>query len=303
MTTTFLNYPDWQDTADTVHLLLQMAGKVKLARCSKRPEWAHIRQYLTVDGLTTGLIPGDEYPFRIAYNFRQHQIEFQNTEGLNTSVPLQDGVSVAMYYERFTKALELIGSPTEIDLRPQEFYDPIPFDRDEIHHTYQENAVMTWMQNLYFAYGVLNRFLSPFRGKVDSPAYYFGTMDLSGTLYSGEPAPSGRAAAITRYAYDERCFECGFWPGDIYMPLACFYVMPYPFIDDTGDYEKLLQPYKARFVPEKKEFFLTLGDAFSYPDPAEKVLEFFRSAFEIVQKLSRWDRIDWIARPLDYGKA
>lgn len=300
MTKTFLNYPDWQDTADTVHLMLQMSGKVKVARCDKRPEWAHVRQYLTADGFTTGLIPGDAYPFEIVFNFREHRVEFKNSEGVNTTIPLENGVTIAQFYERFMKALELIGSPTAINIHPQEFYDAIDFDKDEIHHTYDEKAVMSWIQNLHFAYGALMKFLAPFRGKVDAPAYYFGTMDLSGNVYSGQSAPLGVDNEITQYAYDERCFEVGFWPGDISIPLASFYVMPYPFISDVGENEKLLQPYKARFVPEKKEFFLTLEDAFSYPDPEARVVEFFNSAFDIVQNLKKWKDIEWIAKPLAY---
>lgn len=300
MNETFLNYPDWQDTADTVHLMLEMAGKVKAARCDERPEWAHVRQHLTADGITTGLIPGDEYPFEITFDFRQHQVVFENSEGVNATVPLRNGVTIALFYERFMKALESIGSPTRIDTYPKAFYDPIDFDKDEIHHGYDESAVRSWMRNMQFAYGVMTKFLAPFRGKTAMPAFYFGTMDLSGTLYSGEPAPVDKEADVTRHAYDERFFEVGFFPGDIRMPLATFYAMPYPFISDTGEYEKLLQPYKARFVPEKKKFFLTLGDALSYSDPAATVTGFFNSAFDIVQGLHKWENIDWIARPLMY---
>ena len=39
----YLDYPEWQDTADTVHLFLQMAGKVKVERSPKRPQWALVR--------------------------------------------------------------------------------------------------------------------------------------------------------------------------------------------------------------------------------------------------------------------
>lgn len=46
----FLSYPDWQATADTLHLYLQMAGKVKLEHCYPEPEWGHIRMPLTVQG-------------------------------------------------------------------------------------------------------------------------------------------------------------------------------------------------------------------------------------------------------------
>lgn len=299
MTETFLNYPDWQNTADTVRLMLQMAGKVKAARCDERPERAHVRLYLTADGLTTGLIPAG-HPFEITFDFRQHQVEFKNSEGVNTAIPLQNGVTIAMFYERFTKALESIGSPTSIDTYPEAFYDPISFDQDEIRHWYDEQAVMAWMRDMQFAYGVLTKFLAPFRGKTAMPAFYFDMMGLSGALYSGEPAPSDKDTDTRRHAYDERFFEVGFFPGDIRMPLASFYAMPYPFIGDTGEYEKLLQPYKARFVPEKKKFFLTLDDALSYSDPAATVSGFFNSAFDIVQGLHKWENIDWIARPLMY---
>lgn len=70
----YLDYPEWQDTADTVHLFLQMAGKVKVERSPKRPQWAHVRLYLVPDGLTTGLIPGDSSPFF-------HFIQLQRTSG------------------------------------------------------------------------------------------------------------------------------------------------------------------------------------------------------------------------------
>ena len=65
----FLNYTDWQGTADTLHMYLQMLGKVKLMRCHQRPEWAHVRLYLTVEGVSTGIIPGDNSPFEIQANF------------------------------------------------------------------------------------------------------------------------------------------------------------------------------------------------------------------------------------------
>ena len=61
----FLNYTDWQDTADTLHMLLQMSGKVKLLYRAKRPEWAHIRQYLTLDGISTGIVPEAPVPLKL----------------------------------------------------------------------------------------------------------------------------------------------------------------------------------------------------------------------------------------------
>lgn len=301
MTTNFIPYSAWRATADTLHMYLQIAGKVKLERAENRPEWAHARMYLTADGLTTGLIPGEQFPFEIAFDFRRHQVEVHNSAGKYLVIPLHDGLTVARFYEQITLGLRYIGSPTHINVRPQEFYDPVEFDLDEKHHTYGKEAANLFFNNLLFAYRPLTRFMAPFRGKINNPAYYFGTMDLCSIVYSGEPAPFPRPeASISARAFDERHVEFGFWPGDYRSDEPSFYVLPYPFLSDLQGYEKSLKPETAVFSPEKKAFFLTLGDALSTDDPIKTIVDFFRSSFEIVQQLQRWERLDWITQPLEY---
>ena len=99
----FLNYTDWQGTADTLHMYLQMLGKVKLMRCHQRPEWAHVRLYLTVEGVSTGIIPGDDSPFEIQANFMKHLVVFRNGNGKVVTFTLQDGLSVMEFYKQFMK--------------------------------------------------------------------------------------------------------------------------------------------------------------------------------------------------------
>ena len=134
----FLNYTDGQGTADTLHMYLQMLGKVKLMRCHQRPEWAHVRLYLTVEGVSTGIIPGDDSPFEIQANFMKHLVIFRNGNGKVVTFTLQNGLSVMEFYKQFMKGLEEIGSPTAINVRAQEFYDPIDFDKDTKHHHYDK---------------------------------------------------------------------------------------------------------------------------------------------------------------------
>ena len=298
----FLNYTDWQGTADTLHMYLQMLGKVKLMRCHQRPEWAHVRFYLTVEGVSTGIIPGDNSPFEIQANFMKHLVVFRNGNGKVVTFTLQDGLSVMEFYKQFMKGLEEIGSPTAINVRAQEFYDPIDFDKDTKHHHYDKEAVKLWHQNHLFAYEALRGFLSGFRGKVDGPAYYFGTMDLTGIVYSGESAPFGMNKPISDHAFDERYFECGFWPGDVNYPRPAFYGLPYPFISDIKGNDHLIRPAMAIFKPEKKEFFLTLEDALAYDDPFDAVHQFLQSSFDIMQKVRPWQHLNWITTPLTYSK-
>lgn len=161
----FLNYTEWQDTADLVHLLLQMVGKVKLERCHKRPEWAHVRLYMTLDGLSSGIIPCSTSPFEIFVNLRKHQIEIHNEEGKSHTLPLEDGTSIAVYYHQFMDALEQIGAATEINIKPQEFYDPIPFDQDRKHHHYRIRLPLNCGFRIYFLLTGLEAISFRFPGK------------------------------------------------------------------------------------------------------------------------------------------
>jgi len=160
----FLNYTDWQDTADTLHMLLQMSGKVKLLYRAKRPEWAHIRQYLTLDGISTGIVPEAPVPFEINFDFREDQVVFRNYNGKTEKVALEDGKSVGDYYRQFMAALKQIDVPARIDVKSQDFYDPVDLDKDGKHRSYQKEAVLLWLDNMLFADRVLNR--SPPPGKI-----------------------------------------------------------------------------------------------------------------------------------------
>lgn len=296
----FLNYSQWKETADTLHMLLQITGKIKMGCCHKRPEWAHVRQYLTIEGLTSGILPGGESPYEINISLRNHYLELCNAKGNRVRMPLRDGTTIAEYYVQIMAALEHIGSPTTINVRPQEFWETIDFDKDTKHHSYDEEAAELFLENMLFAHHAMSEFIAPFRGKVNHPAYYFGTMDLSGIVYSGEPKPFHNNSAISSHAFDERYCEVGFWPGDIYSDKPSFYVLPYPFISDIKGNGNMIRPDKATFSPEKKEFFLTLEDALSYSDPNATVVDFLKSGFEVLQRVERWKGIMWIGEPLTY---
>ncbi|MCQ1954188.1 DUF5996 family protein [Arthrobacter sp. zg-Y238] len=296
----FLNYPDWQATADTLHLYLQVAGKVKLERSYPEPEWGHVRMPLTVQGIGTGIMPGPDTNFEIYFNLRQHHVDVQNTNYIRTRIELSDGLSVADFYRQLMGALEFIEAPTSINTDPQEFYDPVPFDADTKHSTYDKHAVELFLDNLHFAHRSLEQFLGPVRGKVFAPSYWFGTMDLSGTIFSGQSEPYPGNGVIAVNCFDERFCEFGFWPGDPSSTDPAFYVMPYPFLSNIGSYGTMLAPAKAQFLTRSSEFILTLKDAFSYDDPQQAVVDFCRTSFDIVQRLDPWDDIDWITEPLTY---
>ena len=54
-----LPYGEWVDTLDTLHMVVQILGKVRVALSPKEPEWAHITLYVSARGLTTGAVPSN----------------------------------------------------------------------------------------------------------------------------------------------------------------------------------------------------------------------------------------------------
>ena len=72
--------------------------------------------------------------------------------------------SVGDYYRQFMAALKQIDVPARIDVKSQDFYDPVDLDKDGKHRSYQKEAVLLWLDNMLFADRVLNR--SPPPGKI-----------------------------------------------------------------------------------------------------------------------------------------
>ena len=52
-----LPYEAWRPTRDTLHMYLQVIGKVRLALAPMEPQWAHVPLYVTARGLNTSPLP------------------------------------------------------------------------------------------------------------------------------------------------------------------------------------------------------------------------------------------------------
>ena len=52
-----LPYEDWRETKDTLHMYMQVLGKLRLALSPPEPQWGHVPLYVTARGLTTSPIP------------------------------------------------------------------------------------------------------------------------------------------------------------------------------------------------------------------------------------------------------
>ncbi|HEV8105354.1 MAG TPA: DUF5996 family protein, partial [Gaiellaceae bacterium] len=66
---------EWEPTKDTLHLWVQIVGKVKMASLPPKNHWWHVPLYVDVRGLTTRLLhSGDGTGFEIRFDFVDHEL-------------------------------------------------------------------------------------------------------------------------------------------------------------------------------------------------------------------------------------
>ena len=293
-----MRYSEWSHTADAVHMILQMMGKVKLKRMPPQPEWNHALLYVTTNGFTTGLIPDGAHSFEILMNLADSTVQARCTTGRIDGFPLRGNHSIADYFAEFGKMLVSIGHPTHITKAPQEVANTTPFDEQKEAHGYDEAAARAYFDDCVFAHNALLSFASPIRSKKIMPSLFWGTFDMTTVIFSGLPKPFPGEGCIEKVAFDEQFVEFGFWPGDPVTDEPMFFVLPYPFLqkDLTG---APVSPKEAYYSPEKKEFFLPLRAVKDAADPVEAVRKFCEDAFRVVAKEEAWKDYEWFMTPLE----
>ena len=71
----------WADTCATLHLWMQIAGKIRLAQSPWMNHGWHATLYPTATGLTTSLIPYRARAFQIDFDFLAHRLTVQSSDG------------------------------------------------------------------------------------------------------------------------------------------------------------------------------------------------------------------------------
>jgi len=280
----------WQDTYATVHRWTQIVGKVRLAQSPPVNHWWEVPLYISARGLTTSAIPYDLGIFEIEFDFLHHNLRIRTSQDQEKIIALAPR-SVADFYREFMAALAGLGIAVKIWRMPVEIPNPIAFDRDTQHASYDREYVTRFWRILLAADSVFREFRSPFIGK-NSPVHFFwGSFDLAVTRFSGRRAPEREGAdSITREAYSHEVISAGFWPGggEIKGPVFYAYAAPEP----AGYGQSLVRPRKAFYHPQMKEFFLMYDDVRLDPSPRSAVLEFLQSTYEAGANLAKWDRAE-----------
>jgi hypothetical protein len=267
-----LPYEAWKETRDTLHMQLQVIGKVRLALSPFEPQWANVPLYLTGRGLSTSTIPHPSGEvFDIDIDLVDHHVAIRTGGGRVERVALQP--PVAKFYADVMAALERADVPVEISTLPSEVPDPIPFPEDNVHTTYDAAAVTRFWRALLSIEAVLREYRARFRGKTPPVQLWWGSLDLAMSLYSGRPvATAPDANVIMRLGGDAENFCGGFWPGDERTQYAAFFAYMYPKPDGVE---------RARWWNEELgEFVLRYDEVRESGDPRRTLLEFLDYAFD-----------------------
>jgi hypothetical protein len=280
----------WQDTYATLHMWTQIVGKVRLAQSPLINHWWEVPLYIGARGLTTSAIPYQRGIFEVEFDFLQHNLVIKTSEGRDKIIPLAPR-SVADFYNEFMAALTGLGIEVKIWHMPVEIPNPIAFDLDTQHASYDPEYVTRFWRILLVVDSIFQEFRSRFVGK-NSPVHFFwGSFDLAVTRFSGRRAPEREGAdPITREAYSHEVISAGFWPGGGEIKGPAFYAYAAP--EPSGYGQSRLRPAKAFYHPQMKEFFLMYDDVRTAASPRSDLLEFLQSTYEAGANLAKWDRAE-----------
>src|SRR5271170_5023892 len=277
----------WQDTYATLHMWSQIVGKVRLALSPRINHWWEVPLYVNSRGLTTSAIPYGGGTFEVQFDFIEHQLIIQTSWGSAKTQALKPQ-TVADFYAEFMSALGSLGIAVKIWTMPCEVPNPVRFESDTQHHAYDPEYAHRFWQILSLCENIFQEFRAGFIGK-DSPVHFFwGSLDLCVTRFSGRRAPERVGAdPVTREAYSHEVISAGFWPGGGDIKGAAFYAYAAP--EPAGLAEQKVQPAAAFYHPQLKEFLLMYDDVRRSASP-RPLLSFLQSTYDAAANLGKWDR-------------
>jgi hypothetical protein len=282
---------DWTSTRETLHMWLQIVGKIRLVHLPLINHWWQVTLYVTSRGLTTGAMPSDDAVFDMEFDFVTSVLAIRHSDGRHRTVPLE-AKPVAEFYGETLSALDSLGIDSHIVARPNEVDPAVPFAEDYQHAAYDPDAVRAFWRQLVQAHRVLTQFRASFVGKVSPVHFFWGAMDLACTRFSGRSAPEHPGGApncpnwVMEEGYSRELSSAGFWPGG--GKEGAFYCYAYPQPDGFADHP--VEPEAAYFSEQDGEFLLPYEAVRTADDPDHAVARFLQTTYEAAAALASWDR-------------
>ncbi|PEN05745.1 hypothetical protein CRI93_11610 [Longimonas halophila] len=283
---------EWEATCTTVHMWLQIIGKIRLEQSPWINHSWGSALYMTPRGLTTSSIPHDNGPFSIDIDWVAHVLRISTSRGDERTLALRP-MTVAAFYDAMMQALTALDVPVQIMARPVEVEEAIPFAEDTTHAAYDANAMHRFWRALVQAERVLKAFRADFLGKASPVHLFWGAFDLAATRFSGREAPEHPGGVpncadwVMEEAYSHELSSAGFWPG-AGVGEAAFYTYMYPEPDGFRDAD--VTPEAAYYHSDLGEFVLPYEAVRTAANPDATLRGFLQSTYEAGATLGDWNR-------------
>jgi hypothetical protein len=270
---------------------MQIVGKIRLALSPHVNHWWQVPLYVTASGLTTSPMSYQSRIFQIDFDFLHHNLHISTADGARRTLALEPR-SVADFYFALMTALHELDIPVSIWTVPVEVAERIPFEQDTQHASYDAAYAQRFWRILVQADRVLKTFRARYVGKGSPVHFFWGSMDLAVTRFSGRLAPvhpgaPNVALSVMREAYSHEVSSCGFWPG-AGLGMPAFYA--YAYSEPVGFKHYLVSPDAAFYHETFGEFLLPYEAVRLASAPDELLLAFLQTTYEAAANLARWDR-------------
>jgi len=288
-----LDYKGNEKKKMTLHLFLQVLGKIRLKMTPRKNHWWYITEYIGTNGFTTGPIPYNSGTdqFEITINVIDHRLEVSSSQGESGGFPIDDHLTVADFYQKLMETLQTMDVSVSIVDVPFDLGVEQAFDEITEYHHYDKTYVSDLWRSMVWIGNVFKEFSGRFYGKTCPVHLYWHSMDLVVTRFSGNEAPPMPADAriSDKDAYTHECISFGFWPGDETVPEPAFYSYTYPSPD--GIKEEAITPSSAEWVDSNGSpmALLTYKNLLDTDNPREELLAFLESTYLVGAKKANWD--------------
>ena len=280
----------WRDTYATLHMWTQVVGKVCLALTPLTNHFWNIAFRPTARGLITPSLAAGERALTITFDFVAHQLVILCSDGDIEMIALEPR-TVADFYQLFMAALHRMGIDVAIWTMPVEVPDPIRFEEDTQHRSYDPVSANAFWRALVAITPVFERFRCGFVGKCSPVHFFWGSFDLAVTRFSGRRAPPRAGAdSITRESYSHEVVSHGFWPGSGAIREPAFYAYAAP--EPKGLSNAAVRPAAAFYSTDLSEFILPYEAVRTAESPATELTEFLASTYDAAATLAAWNRSD-----------
>ncbi len=293
----------WEQSKMTLHLYLQIVGKIRLKLMPRKNHWWYITLYVSPKGLTTHAVPyenGNE-TFELTFNFIEHQFEITTSKGKFDTIELEDGLSVREFHSKLFELLSRAGIQVSIVNKPYDLPIDKPFSEITEYSSYQKEYVQRFWKILMWVDGVFKEFSGRFSGKTCPVHIYWHHMDLAVTRFSGKEGPKMpvEASITEKDAYSHEVISFGFWAGDEKVRAPAFYSYTYPAPEGLDN--EPLSPSSAQWVDASGSPMATLmyDDLRKEADQRRSLLDFLESAYQAGAKLAKWNYEEFKVPPLD----